>query len=283
MSGAPFGELRRFESIDSTNRYLLEEARAGAPEGLVAVADHQSAGRGRLGRRWESPPGASLLVSVLLRPVLAPEQLYLCTALVALAGADACTAAAAVVPSLKWPNDLLVGDRKLAGVLAESDAGAAGGPPGSVAVVVGIGVNVDWPGPPGAGGTSLSAEAGREVDREEVLAGLRSALGRRRPDLDRPEGRRALAGELRARCATLGRRVRVDLGRRVVVGVARDLTSSGRLLVATGEGEVTVDAGDVVHLRDEAEYPAPPAGPGSPGGAGRPRAVPPPGGAAATR
>ncbi len=146
-AGAGSGGLRRFGRIDSTNRYLLDQARRGAPEGLWAVADHQTAGRGRLGRRWEAPPGASLLASVLFRPALEPEDLHLCTALVALAGIDACAEVAGVSPGVQWPNDLVVDDRKLAGVLAEADARAPGGPPGSRAVVVGIGVNVDWPGP----------------------------------------------------------------------------------------------------------------------------------------
>ncbi len=83
-------EVRRFEEIDSTNTYLRTEARNGAPDGVVAVAEHQTAGRGRLDRRWESPAGASLLFSVLLRPQLDPAELHLCTAAVALAAAEAC-------------------------------------------------------------------------------------------------------------------------------------------------------------------------------------------------
>lgn len=253
MSGkgtAP-GELRRFERIDSTNRYLLDEARLGAPEGLWAVADFQSAGRGRLGRRWEAPPGSSLLASTLLRPVLGPGDLHLCTAVVALAGADACAEVAGVAPEIKWPNDLLVGDRKLAGVLAEADARATGGPPGSTAVVVGIGLNISWPGPTESGGTSLVEAAGREVDREELLAVLRGSLRRRRPFLDTGPGRRSVADELRSRCATLGRRVRVETAGAAVVGEAVDLTGSGHLVVATAAGRVEISAGDVVHLRPE--------------------------------
>lgn len=248
-AGAGSGELRRFGRIDSTNRYLLDQARHGAPEGLWAVADHQTAGRGRLGRRWEAPPGASLLASVLLRPVLEPDDLHLCTALVALAGIDACAEVAGVSPAVKWPNDLVVGDRKLAGVLAEADARAPGGPPGSSVVVVGIGVNVDWPGPPGAGGTCLSGEAGRPVDRERLLDALRRSLARRRPDLGTADGRRAVADELRRRCATLGRRVRVTTAREVVTGEALALTPGGHLVVDTGAGRVEISTGDVVHLR----------------------------------
>jgi len=150
-----FGPIRRFGEIDSTNRYLLDEARAGAPEGLVAVADYQSAGRGRLGRRWEAPPGANLLASVLLRPMLEPEELHLCTVAVALAATAACERGAGVVPDLKWPNDLLVRGRKLAGILAEAVPAGSGpgrtGPGrtsgGGMAVVVGLGLNVGWPPP----------------------------------------------------------------------------------------------------------------------------------------
>jgi len=151
MSATRFRDVRRFASIDSTNRYLLDEARAGAPEGVVAVADHQTAGRGRLGRTWEAPAGANLLCSVLLRPDLAPEERHLATAAVALAALDAVEA---LPPALglagqvgvKWPNDLVDrSGRKLAGVLAEADLAAS--PAGPPPLVVGIGINVGWPGP----------------------------------------------------------------------------------------------------------------------------------------
>src|SRR5665213_2646554 len=138
-----FTEIRRFRELDSTNRYLLDEARAGAPGGLVAVADHQTAGRGRLGRRWEAPAGANLLMSVLLRPDLPVEELHLSTVAMALATRSACSAATAgaVIPVLKWPNDVMVGEGKLAGILAETVPDA----PGSRAVVVGMGLHVAWP------------------------------------------------------------------------------------------------------------------------------------------
>lgn len=249
MSDRPFSDVRQLATVDSTNSYLLAEARRGAAEGLVVVADHQTAGRGRLGRRWEAPPGTCLLVSVLLRPVLEPDELHLCTGMVALAMADACARVAGVAPGLKWPNDLQVDDRKVAGVLAESDPGAPGGPPGSVAVVVGVGCNVAWPGPVGAGGTSLEAAAGRPVDRPALLGSLLTGFADRAPSLRSAPGRRDLARELRRRCTTLGRVVRVELARGVLVGTAVDLTDAGQLVVDTGEGRRAVAAGDVVHLR----------------------------------
>jgi BirA family biotin operon repressor/biotin-[acetyl-CoA-carboxylase] ligase len=259
---SPPWEVRRFERLGSTNEYLLAEARAGAPEGLVAVADYQSAGRGRLGRRWEAPPGRSLLASVLLRPVMPVEGLFCCTASVALAAADACVAVAGVAPLIKWPNDLVVGDRKLAGVLAEWEAAAPGGPPRSLAVVVGIGCNLDWPGPDPTAGTSLAdhaAPGAGPVRADGLLHALLGFLGPRVTALGSEGGRAGLVDELRQRSATLGRRVRVERvpvsGARTapdaLVGTASDLTPAGHLLLETATGPVEVTAGDVVHLRDQ--------------------------------
>ena len=249
MSRACDFEVRRFAELGSTNTYLLEQARAGAPEGVVAVADHQTEGRGRLGRSWEAPPGGSLLVSVLLRPTLGPGDLHLCPALVALAAVEACGQVAGVHPSVKWPNDLLIDGRKVAGVLAEADPDAPGGDPGAVAVVVGLGCNLSWPGPDPKRSTSLDAAAGRPVDGERLLATLLNGVAARRRALDSAPGRSSLAGELEARCETVGQEVRVDLARSSFVGKAVGLTSSGHLVVETTEGPRTVAAGDVVHLR----------------------------------
>jgi BirA family transcriptional regulator, biotin operon repressor / biotin---[acetyl-CoA-carboxylase] ligase len=238
-------DVRRFDEIDSTNAYLRGEARLGAPEGTVAVADHQSAGRGRMDRRWEAPRGSSLLVSVLFRPEFDPAGLHLLTAAVALAAAEACRQVAGVGPVLKWPNDLMVGEAKLAGVLAEADFSDGG----VSAVVVGIGLNVDWPGPAGVGGTCLRDLSGGPVDRHLLLHALLTALSSRRGMLDTEAGRRDVAAELRQRCATLGRRVRVELAAEAVVGVATGVDDAGHLVVQTATGLRTVSAGDVVHLR----------------------------------
>jgi BirA family biotin operon repressor/biotin-[acetyl-CoA-carboxylase] ligase len=238
-------DVRRFEEIDSTNAYLGHEARRGAPEGVVAVAEHQSAGRGRMDRRWEAPPGASLLVSVLFRPDFHASELHLCTAAMALAAAEACRVVAGVSPLLKWPNDLMVGESKLAGVLAEAEFDGAAG----CTVVVGLGLNVAWPGPPGVGGTSLTEVGAGPIDRQALLGALLAALSTRRALLDTAPGRRAVAAELRDRCTTLGRRVRVELAAGPVVGVATDLDEAGCLVVRTADGLRTVSAGDVVHLR----------------------------------
>ncbi len=236
-----------FEEIDSTNTYLRARAREGTPEGLVAVADHQTAGRGRLQRRWESPPGANLLTSFLLRPACDVDHLHLCSTAVALAAADAGREAAGVEAAFKWPNDLLVGESKLAGVLAEVEF--EGGPP--PAVVVGVGINVAWPGPPEAGGTCLDdvQRHARPVDRKALLGHLLDALAPRRELLDDPAGRRVLADEVRRRCTTLGQRVRVSLPTEEITGLASRIDDAGHLVVETESGLRTVAAGDVVHLR----------------------------------
>lgn len=244
LAGTRFGPVHWFAEIDSTNRWLLDRAREGAAEGVVAVADHQTAGRGRLGRTWTAPPGASLLTSILLRPDLPPARLHLVTAAVALAAADACAALAGVEPELKWPNDLLVGDRKLAGVLAEADL-REGAPP---AVVVGIGLNVRWPRdlPPELAevATALNRlRSGPPPERADLLVALLEGLERRCQDLD------AVAAEHRGRCATVGRRVRVDLGASAIEGVAVDVTDDGHLVVDAANGRHVVPVGDVVHSR----------------------------------
>jgi len=261
MPDTVFTDVRRFASIDSTNRYLLDEARAGAPAGVVAVADHQTAGRGRLGRTWEAPAGANLLLSVLLRPGLAPDQRHLATSAVALAAVDAVDALCAPAGpgagvGVKWPNDLVARDgRKVAGILAEADlASTAPGSPDPV--VVGIGLNVNWPAsdddlPPELRGVagSLRQMVGAEVDREALLAALLAALGPRVGALATGAGRARLAADLRARCVTLGAPVRVDLADGSFTGTATDVTDEGHLVVDAGGVTRTVVAGDVIHVR----------------------------------
>jgi BirA family biotin operon repressor/biotin-[acetyl-CoA-carboxylase] ligase len=168
---------------------------------------------------------------------------------VALAAADACAEAAGVDPVLKWPNDLLVGGSKLAGVLAEADFEGSR----LRGVVVGIGVNVGWPGPAEAGGTCLDDAPGttEPVDKEVLLELMLEGLARRRPLLDEEAGRRTLADEVRRRCATLGQRVRVILPNEEITGAASAIDDAGHLVVETETGRRLVSAGDVVHLRPE--------------------------------
>ncbi|MEN3274172.1 MAG: BirA family transcriptional regulator [Actinomycetota bacterium] len=241
--------VSRLAETDSTNRVVLEEARGGAAEGLVVVADHQTAGRGRLGRTWQAPPGASLLVTVLLRPALPPAEVHLVTIAAGLAAVDACDAVADVVPSLKWPNDLVIErdgvTRKLAGLLSESLV--AGGRVDALAL--GMGLNVQWPAelPDDLASiaTALNHEAGHDIDRDALLDAWLSRLGQRYGSFDAA----SLLAEYRERCVTLGREVRAELANEAVTGVATDVDPDGHLLVTTPDGPRTITAGDVVHLR----------------------------------
>ncbi len=270
---SPFVAPVRLDVVDSTNRYLAELASAGAPEGTSVLAEAQSAGRGRLGRRWIDVPGGSVLCSVLFRPPMPVERWHLCSVLVMLAARRACADVAGVELSCKWPNDLLATEKspaaekfpaagkKVAGLLAELVAVPSGEAPG--ALVVGIGVNCNWPAvwPPGPDATdsdgaqlhratSLDRLAGRPVDRDAVAAALLAGVADRYSELRAgPEAERRLMADYRRHLSTIGRLVRIDLGTESVTGTALDLDDDGHLLVDVGACLRIVAAGDVVHLR----------------------------------
>jgi BirA family transcriptional regulator, biotin operon repressor / biotin---[acetyl-CoA-carboxylase] ligase len=186
-----------------------------------------------------APPGASLLVSVLLRPSRAPERTPLVAMACGVAMAEAVARVGGFTPGLKWPNDLVVNDRKLAGILAEADGEA---------VVVGAGVNVEWrdfPPELAETATACNLEAGHSVDRHDLLDSFLAELDRRYADLD------GVVEEYRARLATLGRRVRVERPDGDLVGSAVAIGDAGELRVEDDQGAVVeVHVGDVVHLRD---------------------------------
>ena len=259
--------MRWVSETGSTNADILSLARDGEPEGIVCVADHQTAGRGRHGREWTAPVAASLLCTVLLRPPAAVSSSVTMAAAVAMA--EALEQVAGFAPRLKWPNDLVwpgdgsADDRKLAGILAEADwppgSHAAGGwvqsrPDDRVVVAVGLGVNVNWPNPPAEelAGLAVAANhiAGRTVDREELLVAFLRRLDRHYGDLTASRDRASLQDAWRRRSATLGRRVRVDLGADDLEGIAVDITADGHLIVDCDTGDRrTIAVGDVVHLR----------------------------------
>lgn len=257
--GGLWREVRAVAETGSSNADLLAAAAAGAAEGTVLVAEAQTAGRGRLGRRWASPPRTGLTFSVLLRPDTVPAALLGWLPLLAgVAAAASVHAVAAVDATLKWPNDVLAGGRKLGGILAERNG---------TAVVVGIGINV-WQAqadlPPDVGATSLAlASRARTTDtagdagglRERLLAVLLGELGRWYEswrDQASPGDADAcgLRQEYLRRCATLGREVAVTMpGTEPVTGTATGLDRAGRLEIRTSGGLVAVTAGDVVHVR----------------------------------
>ncbi len=249
-AGTRFADVRRLAEVTSTNQVVAELACEGAPEGVVVVADHQSAGRGRRGRSWDAPPGSSVLVSVLLRPgATLADAPQLVSMMAGVAAVDACTAAAGFQPRLKWPNDVVVGGRKLGGILVE----LVGAPPAGGVVVVGIGLNVSWPRPfpRHLGDTAVDATevAGRPVEREAVLTALLVELDRWYDTVMSPGGRLELLARYRDLCDTPGRRVRVEMPEGTVVeGLAEEVGADGALAVQTAHGRVEVRAGDVVHL-----------------------------------
>jgi len=246
-------EVRVVEETGSTNADLLAEAQAGAREGLVLVAEEQTAGRGRMGRRWISPPRRALTFSVLVRPAVTAGLLGWVPLLAGVAVASALEYTAGVDARLKWPNDVLVDGAKIAGILAERWGSA---------VVVGTGINVlqqrgELPVP-----TATSLLMAREVGpvddadtRERLLTAVLDEFARwYRAWLDQPRPGDAdgcgLREEYLRRSGTVGAAVTVMLpGGQNLTGTAAGIDAAGRLEIRTPAGLVQVSAGDVVHLR----------------------------------
>jgi len=250
--GGLWRDLEVVESTGSTNADLLARALAGEPEGAVLAAEEQRAGRGRMGRTWTSPPRAALTFSVLLKPAVPPARRGWLPLLTGVAVATAVTQVAGVETRIKWPNDLLTADAKLAGILAEASGDA---------VVVGIGLNVstepaEFPqARPGAlPATSLRAAGATALDRAGLLLAILGELEHWYRAWQRAGGdpdRSGLRAGYTGLSATIGRTVRAELpGGQALSGSAAGVDSEGRLLVRVSSGaEVAVSAGDVVHLR----------------------------------
>jgi BirA family biotin operon repressor/biotin-[acetyl-CoA-carboxylase] ligase len=267
---APQGPWNRLElraETGSTNADAVAAARAGEPEGLVVVAERQTAGRGRRGRVWQSPPRAGIATSVLLRPgeavadrgwPPAPATGYGWLPLLAgVALVEAVSRLAELEAALKWPNDLLIGDAKCAGVLAEAVPGPSPAQP--PAVVIGVGLNVtlraeELPeNPTGLPATSLQLAGAVATDRDPLLRALLRSLADWY-DRWRTAGGDAVGSGLRdaylTACATVGREVRVLLpDGQQLTGVATGVDADGQLVVSSGTNERRLAAGDVLHLR----------------------------------
>jgi BirA family transcriptional regulator, biotin operon repressor / biotin---[acetyl-CoA-carboxylase] ligase len=245
-------EIEVVPSTGSTNADLLARALAGEPEGVVLAAEEQTAGRGRMGRTWTSPPRAALTFSLLLKPAVPPARRGWLPLLAGVAVAAAVTEVTGVQTRLKWPNDVLAGEGKLAGILAE----AAGD-----AVVAGVGLNVSTepaelpaPGPGTRPATSLRAAGATALDREELLLAILAGFERWYQPWRQAGGdpdRSGLREEYVRWSATIGRTVRAELpGGQALSGPAAGVDSDGRLLVRVSpDSEVPVAAADVVHVR----------------------------------
>ncbi|TAJ07042.1 MAG: biotin--[acetyl-CoA-carboxylase] ligase [Nitrospirae bacterium] len=249
--------LHVLQETTSTNHEAMKLAQQGAPDGTVLVAETQTAGKGRLGRSWYSPPGDNLYCSVILRNQPADNLtgwLSVIPLLSAVAVARAIQRVADLKPLLKWPNDILAGDRKLGGLLCESSLSG----PSTTFVVVGIGLNVNgsregFPEDIRDIATSIAAETGRPCDRASLLASILLELELYSETLlTRPPD--TFLSEYARLCSTLGRRVRVSLSEgQTIEGLADSIAPDGSLRIvrdpASGGGTIEVRAGDVIHLR----------------------------------
>jgi len=250
LKGGVFGKrVYHFFKTDSTNRVAMELGYAGEPEGAVVLAEEQTAGRGRAGRTWHSERGAGLYVTLLLRPKLSPVQAPLLTMLAGLSAHTAVLAQTGLAAELKWPNDLLIGGKKICGILTEMHA-----EPSAVRfVIVGIGINVNqekFPGELAATATSLRRETGRSYSRLELLVKL---LAQFETDYNRflREGAPYVVErfELISSFAR-GRRVRVETGTETYLGTTDGLSAEGLLIVKRDSGvSGAVIAGDVSELK----------------------------------
>lgn len=258
--------LRYTPSIASTNAdaliYLQQHAEPASLHGMAIIAEQQTAGRGRRGRTWHSPAQGNIYCSVIVIPTPGTNQptpwLSWVPLFSALAAADCLSAHAGLAVSVKWPNDLLLGDKKLGGVLCEQTSTASR----TVAIVIGIGLNINvssdsFPDELRGGATSLAVECGHPLDRAVILADLFYRLEQRMDRL-RLEGPAGMVDEFTRRCATLGKRVQVILEPQgLVQGLAESIGADGclclRLPSRTGSPEpdslVEIRSADVVHLR----------------------------------
>ncbi|MGD8370562.1 MAG: biotin--[acetyl-CoA-carboxylase] ligase [Syntrophobacterales bacterium] len=242
--------IHHYQQLDSTNLTAMELAQQGAPEGTAVLADQQLRGRGRGSRSWHSPPGVGVYCSIIFRPKFLPSMAQLITLMTAVAVARAVSLKTSLSPQIKWPNDILVNEKKVGGILSEAEASSSG----IKHVVVGIGINVnhtstDLPEELLSGASSLRLELGEPVERVALTAQLFVELESLYEKLQQ-EGSAIILEQWRSLSATLGRRVRVIQKDKLVEGIAVDVTEEGALLLREEKDSLTVvHAGEVRHLR----------------------------------
>jgi BirA family transcriptional regulator, biotin operon repressor / biotin---[acetyl-CoA-carboxylase] ligase len=246
--------IELFDCLPSTNREAVQLAQAEVEHGTVIVADSQTAGRGRLSRSWFSPAGANLYCSVVLRTARPPERLTEWLSwlplISALAAAEAIEQVSSIHVSVKWPNDLLISERKVGGILCESGTGTRSGP----FQIIGIGVNVnldrnDWPADLRASATSIWDERKIVVDRNRLLAQLLHELEQCLDELA-IHGTSRLALAYHQRCTTIGHRVQATLANgEVLVGLAEGVGQDGSLRVQPQAAQLGSGTPEIIHLR----------------------------------
>lgn len=233
-----------YDVTDSTNTQAKTLALDGAPHGTVVIADHQTGGRGRLGRSFQSPGGMGVYMSVILHPQCKPEQLMHLTCAAAVAACDAVDKAAGFRPSIKWTNDLVFGKRKLAGILTELVTAKE-----QTAAIIGIGINCcqtqsDFDPEIQSFAGSLSMVTGAPIDRAKVAAALMEAISYMADSL--LSGKQAMMDAYRRSCITVGQDVRLLRSDAVFYGHAQGIDDDGALIVRFADGHTeAVNSGEV--------------------------------------
>lgn len=244
-------EIIFFKTIGSTNTAALELAEKGAPHGTVVIADRQAKGKGRLGRTWVSPPGSNIYMSVILRPEIEPKDATLLTIMTAVSCAKGVMKSTGLKAEIKWPNDLMISNKKLGGILTEMKSD----PDGIVFAVIGIGINVnskttkDFPPDIQGIATSIREELGKIQSRTFIIAEILKETEHWYKVL-LTEGRKPLFDEWKRLSSTLGRKVRVTAGDNVFTGVAEDIDKGGMLILRLPSGMLKkISSGDLTMMR----------------------------------
>ncbi|MFH1039118.1 MAG: biotin--[acetyl-CoA-carboxylase] ligase [PVC group bacterium] len=249
LGSARFGKtVYYFPAIGSTNDFARELASGGAAEGAVVVSGEQIRGRGRQGRRWISAPGAGIYLSIILRPGLPPANATGITLLAAVATARAIDTVTGLRPGIKWPNDILIGGKKICGILTEAGSDRAG----EKYLILGIGVNVnndEFPPEIRKSASSLKMRLGRAVSRKKLIVEIIHRIEESYPDFSARGDLSKIIVVYRRFSVTLGQQVRVEGYRGGFQGRALDVAADGSLLVKKENGEVTaVRSGEITPL-----------------------------------
>lgn len=249
LSSSSFGQpLYYLQTIDSTNDFARREAARGAGEGTLVVSEEQTHGRGRRGRDWFSPPGTSILMSLILRPPLKPIEAAKITLITAVALAAAVRKVAGLETGIKWPNDLLLDGKKTAGILTEAGEDSDG----RRYLVVGVGINVntgEFPEELQDKATSLRLSLGRAVSRRELLIRVIAELEELYLEFIKTGRLTRTIDRYREKCVTIGERIRLIRSGREFEARAMDVTAAGGLLVKKDNGEIEEILSGEVSLR----------------------------------
>ena len=238
-------QIRYFSRIDSTNQYAKRIAEEGAPDGTLIIADEQTAGKGRSGRTWVTPPAEAIAFTLLLRPKLSPDRISMVTLVMGLAVTNAVNSLYDVSAGIKWPNDVVIKGRKLCGILTEMSAEVRQ----VNYIVIGVGINANltsFPEEIREIATSLKLELGRDINRAELIARVMTEFERLYAEFEAQGDLGAVMQEYNELCLNAGSKVRVLDPNGEYTGTSRGINSMGELLVETEDGKMQeVYAGEV--------------------------------------